>query len=164
MRKLSTAPVGPKSTDHAYAEPEHYSFSICPVPALIIFILGVSMSGHSQTSMVSSMMHAQWGRLFMGFSLARLATYALMYVKPPTSYLPQRPPTEIIASFCLTAGGLVLMMSNKDTVKALEDGELDAMFVFNVTMGCTAFWLAWVMGCLAVKGWARRSETASRSR
>jgi len=81
-----------------------------------------------------------------------------MYLKLPTSYLPQRPPTEIITSFCLMAGGLMLMMSNRDTVKALEDNSLDAMFVFNVTMGFTAFMMAWVAVCLAIKGWAQRSE------
>lgn len=135
---------------------ERISFPMNPTPALIIYLLGSTMSEHNQSSMMSTMLHTQWGKLFMGFSLARIATYAILYLRPPMSYLPQRPPTEIITSFCLMAGGIVLMLSNKDTVKALEYNSLDAMFVFNITTGFTTFLMAWAAVCLAIKGWAQR--------
>ena len=148
--------ISTPSVDKRFEKPEQWRVSMNPTPALIISLLGLMMGAHHQASVVSMMLHAQWGNLFIGFSLARIATYALLYVNGPVSYLPQRPPTEIVASFCLIAGGLLLMMSNKDTIEALEYNSLDAMFVFNVTVGFTAFLMAWAAMCLAVKGWAQR--------
>jgi hypothetical protein len=133
-----------------------------PVPAIIIYLLGSTMSGHHQASKVSTMLHAQWGRLFMGFALARVATYVIMYLRHAKSTRPQRPPTEIIASFCLITGGLMLMLSNKDTVQALEYNSLDTMFVLNVTVGLTLMLTAWTAVCLTIKGWAEKSEVRRR--
>ena len=48
------------------------------------------------------------------------------------------------------------MASSKDTVASMEAYDLDAMFVFTVTMGLTAFMMAWTIIVLAVKGWAVR--------
>ena len=112
--------------------------------------------------MVSTMVHKQWGTLFVGFAFARAVTYVLTYVSPPTSYLPSRPPSEIITSFCLIAGGLIFMASNKDTVAAMERDDLNAMFIFTVTVGFTAFLMAWTIVVLAVKGWAVRKTQSTR--
>ena len=92
-------------------EPETYSFSMNPIPALVIFLLGVMMSSHTQESMVSSMVHKQWGNLLTGASFARGLTYVLVYLKPPKSIYPSRPPTELLASFGLIAGGIIFMAS-----------------------------------------------------
>ena len=134
--------------------PRNYHSSMNPFPALIILLLGLMMSAHHQASMVATMVHKQWGTLFMGFALARAVTYILTYLSPPTSYLPSRPPSELITSFCLISGGIIFMASNTDTVRALEHHNLHAMFPFTVTMGFTAFLMAWVIIVLAVKGWA----------
>lgn len=54
------------------------------------------------------------------------------------------------------------MSSNSDMVEALEAHELNAMFVFTVMMGMTAFLMAWTIMVLAVKAWAaRRAAKAS---
>lgn len=143
-------------------EPKTYSFSMNPLPGLIILLLGLMMSSHHQASMVSTMIHKQWGTLLVGFALARAVTYVLQYVAPPSSYLPSRPPSEIISSFCLISGGLIFMASNKDTVAAMEHHDLHAMFPFTVTMGFTSFLMAWAIVVLAVKGWAVRSRQASQ--
>lgn len=90
-------------------EPSSVSFN--PMPALIIFLLGMMMGGHQQKQMVSTMVHKQWGSLLSGAALARGGTYVLTYVRPPTSYLPARPPTELIGAFCLISGGLIFMLS-----------------------------------------------------
>ena len=140
--------------------PKTYPFSMNPFPGLIILLLGLMMSSHHQASMVSTMIHKQWGTLFIGFALARAVTYILQYLAPPSSYLPSRPPSELISSFCLVSGGLIFMASNKDTVTAMEDYNLHAMFPFTVTMGLTSLIMAWVIGVLAVKGWAVRSRQA----
>lgn len=139
-----------------WTPPKTYSFSMNPFPGLVILLLGLMMSSHHQHSMVSTMVHKQWGTLFVGFALARAVTYILTYLSPPSSYLPSRPPSEIISSFCLISGGLIFIASNKDTVAAMERYDLNAMFVFTVTMGWTAFLMAWQIIVLAVKGWAVR--------
>ncbi len=82
-----------------------------PLPGLIILLLGLMMSSHHQSSMVSTMVHKQWGTLLVGYSLARAITYIIFYVSPPASVLPSRPPSELISSFCLISGGLVFMAS-----------------------------------------------------
>lgn len=133
-----------------------------PVPGLIILLLGVMMSSHHQESMLSTMIHKQWGTMFVGFAFSRAVTYILQYISPPTSYLPSRPPSEIITAFCLIAGGLTFMESNKDTVAALESYGLDAMFTFVVTIGCTALLMAWTTVLIAIKGWAVRHENTSK--
>ncbi len=140
--------------------PRQYRFSMNPMPGLIILLLGKMMSSHHQSSMLSTMIHAQWGSMFMGFAIARALTYITLYISPPTSYLPSRPPTEVITSFCLIAGGLTFMVSNKDTVAALESYNLDAMFTFTVTMGLVALVMVWTVVTVAIKGWAVRRENA----
>ncbi|KAF9701488.1 hypothetical protein EKO04_000860 [Ascochyta lentis] len=164
MRDLLNSAVvtSSQADDDSWHQPRQYNFSMNPMPALIILLLGKMMSSHHQASMLSTMIHSQWGSMFMGFALARCLTYIVMYIAPPTSYLPSRPPTEIITSFCLVAGGITFMVSNKDTVAALESYGLDAMFIFTVTMGLTALLLAWTTVVLAVKGWAARVEGRSQ--
>ncbi|KAF3053510.1 hypothetical protein E8E11_010977 [Didymella keratinophila] len=164
MRELLNSSVVTSShvDDDSWQQPRTYNFSMNPMPALIILLLGKMMSSHHQASMLSTMIHSQWGSMFMGFALARCLTYIIMYIAPPCSYLPSRPPTEIITSFCLVAGGITFMVSNKDTVAALESYGLDAMFTFTVTMGLTALLLAWTTVVIAIKGWALRVEGRSQ--
>lgn len=91
--------------------PQSYKISMNPIPGLMVLLLGIMMSSHHQSSMVSTMIHKQWGTLLMGASFARGLTYIIFYLSPPTSFLPSRPPSELIAAFCLMAGGLVFMAS-----------------------------------------------------
>ena len=91
--------------------PRSQGVSLNPMPATIILLLGLMMSSHHQHSMVSTMVHTQWGMLLVGFSLARAVTYILLYINPPISILPSRPPSELVTSFCLISGGLVFMLS-----------------------------------------------------
>ena len=167
MRELLNSAVLPLQgdiniRDDSWQEPRQYRFSMNPLPALIIMLLGKMMSSHHQDSMLSTMIHSQWGTMFMGFALARCLTYVTLYISPPTSFLPSRPPTEIITSFCLIAGGLTFMVSNKDTVAILEQYGLDAMFTFTITMGITALLMAWTTVVIATKGWALRKESRSQ--
>lgn len=92
-------------------EPETYSFSMNPIPALVILLLGIMMSSHTQDSMVSSMVHKQWGNLLTGASFSRGLTYVLVYLKPPKSVYPSRPPTELLTAFGLISGGIIFMAS-----------------------------------------------------
>ena len=141
--------------------PKTYGFSLNPLPGLIIMLLGLMMSSHHQASMVSTMIHKQWGTLFVVAALARGVTYILTYLSPPTSLLPSRPPSEIIVSFCLISGGLIFMASSKDTVRSIEDNDLNAMFIFTVMMGLTAFLMAWTVLVMAIKGLAVHHQHGS---
>jgi hypothetical protein len=132
--------------------------SLNPMPALTILFLGMMMSGHHQSSMVSTMLHAQWGMLFTGFAIARAVTYIMLYLKPPTSHYPSRPPSELVATFCLTAGGILFMNSARDVVVTIESNGLDAMTIFTLTIGLTGVILAWELACYTIKVWAVRSE------
>lgn len=104
---------------HAYSDeeraalepPQQYEFSINPIPALVILLLGIMMSSHTQQTMISSMVHKQWGNLLTGASFARGFTYVLLYLKPPRSVLPSRPPTELLTAFGLISGGTIFMAS-----------------------------------------------------
>lgn len=91
--------------------PKTQGVSLNPMPALVILLLGVMMSSHHQDSVVSTMVHSQWGMLLVGFSISRAVTYVLLYLNPPSSLLPGRPPTELVASFCLISGGIIFMLS-----------------------------------------------------
>lgn len=97
--------------NESWTLPRTYNFSMNPLPGLIILLLGLMMSSHHQASMVSSMVHKQWGNLLVGAAFARAATYLVFYISPPTSLLPSRPPSEIITAFCLMAGGIIFMAS-----------------------------------------------------
>lgn len=147
-----------------WQEPSTYQLSFNPMPALTILLMGAMMGAHKQESVVSTMLHARWGALFAAFALARSATYVTLYTKPPSSYLPSRPPSEIITSFCLLAGGLLFMNSARDVVQAIESTGLDAMTVFLGSMGLTGVILAWELVLFAIKGRAIKGDIADVSR
>ncbi|RFU33044.1 hypothetical protein B7463_g3278, partial [Scytalidium lignicola] len=132
---------------------------INPIPAMIIFLLGLIISGHHQTSKESTMMHNQVGNFLAGASGARCITYLFLHISPPISVSPSRPPSELVCSFCLMCGGVILMASNKDTVQAMIDNHIPAMFVATVTMGTTAIIMAWVIFAITLKGSAASSYT-----
>lgn len=119
IRNLLSTTVSHVSPTDSYSElereqlqpPATYKFSLNPIPALVILLLGIMMSSHTQESMTSTMVHAQWGRLLLGASFARGLTYVIMYIKPPNSIFPSRPPTELLASFGLISGGIIFMNS-----------------------------------------------------
>lgn len=114
-----TAPARTLGDEEEIAErwnnPPTYKFSLNPIPALVILLLGIMMSSHHQETMVSTMVHKQWGDLLLGASFARVLTYVLLFLRPPKSVLPSRPPTELLASFGLIAGGIIFMASVSDS-------------------------------------------------
>jgi hypothetical protein len=130
-------------------------FTPNPLPALVIFLLGILMSRHHQHSRLSSTIHSQWGVLLAAAAVFRWLTYIVFFLAPPRSTAPTRPPTEVLTAFCLIAGGLVFMCSNRDTVNYLERIGVDAMFSLTVTVGVTALCMSWVTVVVAVGAWAR---------
>ncbi|KAJ5082906.1 hypothetical protein N7532_011949 [Penicillium argentinense] len=149
---------GHGTRDEGWQLPKSQGVSLNPMPALIIMLLGMMMGSHHQTSMTSTMVHKQWGNMLVGFALARGVTYILLFLRPPTSYLPARPPSEIVAAFCLMSGGLIFMLSTRNVIEAMEYYELDAMFTFTVGLGFTAFIMALEILAIALKAWAVKRE------
>ncbi|TPX25517.1 hypothetical protein DIZ76_010972 [Coccidioides immitis] len=142
--------------DEVWQAPKTQRLSLNPMPAIVILLLGLMMSSHHQASMVSTMVHSQWGMLLVGFSMARAVTYIILYLNPPSSLLPSRPPSELVASFCLISGGLIFMLSTKDIIEVMIHYDLNAMFVFTVAMGFTAFVMAWEIVTISLKAWASK--------
>lgn len=91
--------------------PTTYEFSLNPIPALVILLVGIMMSSHQQETMISSMIHKQWGNLLTGAAFSRGLTYVLLFLRTPKSSMPSRPPTEILAAFGLISGGIIFMAS-----------------------------------------------------
>ena len=67
--------------------------------------------------------HALWGYCLTGFAVLRFLTYLFVWLSPPRSILPSRPPSEALASFFLACGGLIFVMSNEEiTFAAMRRG------------------------------------------
>ena len=60
------------------------------------------------------------------------------------------------------AGGMIFMASARDVIISMELHELDAMFVFTVSMGIITFLMAWILAVIAIKGWVVRKEKQRR--
>ncbi|KIW81893.1 hypothetical protein Z517_04919 [Fonsecaea pedrosoi CBS 271.37] len=133
-------------------------WSTNPIPAMIIFLLGTILAGHHQNSSESTMMHKWVGNFLTAASVARSLTYLFLHIAPARSRSPSRPPTELVTSFCLMCGGLMLMASNRDTVDAMMDNELNAMLVASVMMGLTAVLMAWCLAVVGIKEWAQKGK------
>jgi hypothetical protein len=168
VRALLNASLAPTAYHHdngpkgeAALEPRAYTTPMNPIPGLTILLLGLIMAAHQQHSALAGAMHAYWGALIAAGAFARLATYLLHYLSPPTSHLPARPPTEMLAGFALVAGGTLFMMSARDVTDVIQGSGGDAMVAFTVGAGVTAVVCAGVVGCMAVKGWAVRRERDS---
>ncbi len=64
-----------------------------------------------------------WGNLLVAFSVLRCLTYFFLWLGPPRSMLPSRPPTEALGSFFLACGGLSFMFSTEElTIAAMRRG------------------------------------------
>jgi hypothetical protein len=113
MSEIEPNPLSDEEREQAQ-EPATYEFSLNPIPALVILLVGIMMSSHTQHTMLSSMVHKQWGQLLLGASLVRGLTYVLVYLRPPKSIYPSRPPTELLAAFGLISGGVIFMASVRE--------------------------------------------------
>lgn len=91
--------------DHRTAEPPSYSGSFNPVPALVAALTGIAMGAHHQEYVYTTKIHQLWGAMLVAFAICRILTYAFLYLRPPASTLPSRPPTEVLASFFCACGG-----------------------------------------------------------
>jgi len=102
------------------------------IPALVIFITGWAMSGHSQHLMLSTMMHGVFGWTLMAAGLARIIEIAFVLRDKSKLDSSQRndreyEPEEKVHSwqylppFLLIASGLLFMGSTEEQMQVLSD-------------------------------------------
>ncbi|KAG1832991.1 hypothetical protein EV424DRAFT_1469245 [Suillus variegatus] len=148
----AAAAVGPAEV----SEPPSYRGSFNPFPALVIGVTGAAMSAHAQTYLFQVQIHEIWGELLLGFSVLRCLTYFFVWLGPPRSILPSRPPTEALASFFLACGGLVFIFSTEEvTIAAMRKGRDDMMLFLNVAVAITCSAFCWTFCIVAMKGWLK---------
>ena len=139
--------------------PPSYRASFNPFPALVIGVTGAAMSAHAQAFVFQVQIHALWGVLLSAFACLRALTYFFVWLSPPRSILPSRPPTEALASFFLACGGLVFQFSTEElTIAAMRRGRDDVMMVLNVAVAVTCCIFCWVLGIVAFKSWLKARE------
>ncbi|KAI0637953.1 hypothetical protein C8Q77DRAFT_1214897 [Trametes polyzona] len=153
----ATSAVPPSTRSHeAVAEPPSYLGSFNPFPALCIGITGAAMSAHFQTYLFQVQVHVIWGYLLAGFAVLRCLTYFFLWLAPPRSILPSRPPTEALAAFLLACGGLEFMFSSEEvTVAAMRQGHDDMMMFLNVGVAITCLAFCWTLLIVGFKGWLK---------
>ena len=123
--------------------------------------------------------HQLWGWLLLGFSVLRCLTYFFLWLGPPKSVLPSRPPTEALGSFFLACGGLMFMFSTEElTLAAMRKGRdgqpvffflaiqrfdrhfsTDMMMFLNVAVAITCFAFCWTLCVVTFNGWLRARKT-----
>ncbi|KAF8211258.1 hypothetical protein K438DRAFT_30339 [Mycena galopus ATCC 62051] len=110
-------------TSENVSEPETYTSSFNPFPALVIGVTGSVMAAHFQTYLFQVQIHQLWGNLLLASAIMRCLTYFFLWVAPPRSTLPSRPPTEALGSFFLACGGLSFIFSTEEvTIMAMRRG------------------------------------------
>ncbi|CAO1626588.1 unnamed protein product [Parajaminaea phylloscopi] len=143
----------------AQTPPPSYSGSFNPFPALCVGITGLAMAAHHQDYVYEVEIHMLWGNLLAGFAVLRCLTYFFLWLRPPTSILPSRPPTEALASFALTCGGLVFMVSTEEvSFAAMRNGFGDFMAILCISVAFICLVFALVAALFVVKAWAVRRE------
>lgn len=134
----------------------HPGYSPNPFPAFTIFWTGILMSQHAQASETSTTIHVQWGSLLSYGSFFRLFTFLILYFSNDVTTKPFQPITELVASFCLLAGGLIFMESTDQVVEGFEYRGFTPMFTFNISVGFVAFLMSWEMLLLLWKKFLSR--------
>lgn len=136
-----------------------------PLPAVVVGITGLAMSAHHQTYQFQVQIHALWGYLLLGFAICRSITCFLEWVRRPdgrTQRLPGMPPTELIGSVFLGAGGIAFICSDEEiTVWAMKTHRDDVMMFLNLSIAFTCVAYVWVTAVLLLAGKTKRSSHRS---
>ncbi|KAE9410309.1 hypothetical protein BT96DRAFT_847112 [Gymnopus androsaceus JB14] len=145
-----------KRNQEAVAEPPSYVASFNPFPALVIGVTGAAMSAHAQTYVFQVQIHQLWGNLLLAWAVLRCLTYFFLWLGPPRSILPSRPPTEALGSFFLACGGLSFMFSTEElTIAAMRRGRDDIMMFMTVAVAISCVAFCWVIGIVGFKGYLK---------
>ncbi|KIY71226.1 hypothetical protein CYLTODRAFT_390831 [Cylindrobasidium torrendii FP15055 ss-10] len=153
------APTAPTDSE----EPHSYKASFNPFPALVIGVTGIAMAAHFQPFRFQVQIHMLWGNMLAAFAVLRCLTYFFLWLNPPRSHLPSRPPTEALASFFLCAGGFAFMLSTEEvTIAAMRRGRDDVMMFATVTVAVTCMAFCWLVGVVGFKGYLQTRVGSAR--
>ena len=150
-----------------------------PLPALVIGITGIAMSAHHQTYQFQVQIHALWGYLLLGFAICRCLTCFFEWVRPERRMpmLPSMPPTELLGSIFLGAGGIAFICSDEEitlwamrthrgavffqvfvaTVVLIASLD-DAMMFLNLSIAVTCVAYVWCTFVLTIGGKTRSTD------
>ena len=164
IRRWLAIPAASLSSDvQGPASPPSYRGSFNPFPALVIGVTGLAMAAHAQVYLFQVQIHSLWGQLLAGFALLRCLTYFFLWLSPPSSILPSRPPTEALASFFLACGGLVFQLSTEEiSIAAMRRKHDDVMMFLNLSVAVTCLAFCWVLIIVTLKAWLRLKATKTR--
>lgn len=164
IRRWLAIPAASLSSDvQGPASPPSYRGSFNPFPALVIGVTGLAMAAHAQVYLFQVQIHSLWGQLLAGFALLRCLTYFFLWLSPPSSILPSRPPTEALASFFLACGGLVFQLSTEEiSIAAMRRKHDDVMMFLNLSVAVTCLAFCWVLIIVTLKAWLRLKATKAR--
>ncbi|KAG8922791.1 hypothetical protein FRC02_011609 [Tulasnella sp. 418] len=141
-----------KSSQNVEKDARPYRGSFNPFAALAIGITGIAMAAHHQTYLFQVQIHTLWGNLLALYAVFRCFTYIFVWMAPPKTIRPSRPPTEAVASFFLTAGGLTFMSSTEQIgFWAMRSGRDDVMMFLNLIVALTFLCFTWVFGVLSFR-------------
>ncbi|KAG8810304.1 hypothetical protein FRC19_004631 [Serendipita sp. 401] len=143
-----------------------------PLPAFVIGVTGIAMSAHHQTYAFQVQIHALWGYLLLGFAICRCLTCFFEWVKPvspsspsPASSTvviytpPTHPPSELIGSVFLGAGGIAFICSDEQiTFWAMRTHKDDVMMFLNLAIAFTCVAYVWTTIVLIVAGRTARNK------
>ncbi|KAH8113335.1 hypothetical protein DFH11DRAFT_1841724 [Phellopilus nigrolimitatus] len=169
IRRWLSAPAATLASSSPSAQgelirPASYRASFNPFPALVIGVTGLAMAAHMQVYLFQVQIHSLWGQLLAGFALLRCLTYFFLWLSPPSSVLPSRPPTEALASFFLACGGLVFQFSTEElTIAAMRRKHDDVMMFLNLAVAVTCLAFCWVLAVVAFKAWLKMRQTAKNA-
>lgn len=169
LRKWLAAPasalVAPSPNGEGPKPPASYRASFNPFPALVIGVTGLAMAAHAQVYLFQVQIHMLWGQLLAGSALLRCLTYFFLWLSPPSSVLPSRPPTEALASFFLACGGLVFQLSMEElNIAAMRRGHDDVMMFLNFAVAVTCLAFCWTLAVVTFKAWLKTRQMAAMKR
>ncbi|KAJ7109563.1 cytoplasmic protein [Mycena crocata] len=151
-------------TSEPAAEHTKYTLSLNPFPAIVFGVTGSVMAAHFQTYLFQVQIHALWGNLIFAFAILRCATYCFLWVAPPRSTLPSRPPTEALGSFFLACGGASFIFSTEEvTIAAMRRGRDDIMMFAVVAVAITCLAFCWTISFVGFHGWLKSRANSAVS-
>ncbi|KAJ3531171.1 hypothetical protein NMY22_g8269 [Coprinellus aureogranulatus] len=139
--------VSPDLPKDAVEEPASYMGSFNPFPALVIGVTGAAMAAHFQTYLFQVEIHKLWGTFLVAFSVLRCLTYFFLWLGPPKSILPSRPPTEALGK--------------EVTIAAMRRGRDDVMMFLNVAVAITCLAFCWTLCMVGLKGYLKSRSHSS---
>ncbi|EJD54053.1 hypothetical protein AURDEDRAFT_110689 [Auricularia subglabra TFB-10046 SS5] len=138
-----------------------------PLPGLVIGVTGLAMAAHQQAYVFLVQIHVLWGGLLAAFAALRWMTYFLLFARAKTRETdlddePGRPPTELLASFFLSCGGLVFALSVEPIgLYAMRNGRDDVMMFLCLSVAVTCLAFTWMLGIMAVNGYLKTQQAAA---